>query len=103
MRGISTGIHDGILPSSGSFLETEPAAFIISTIKQSEDGRGMLVRGHNLTDQSLDVTMKPWKYFKNVEMVNLAEEKLAGLKPDKDGRINIPVRGHEIISVLFRF
>ena len=102
MRGVSTGIHRGTLPASGSFLETEPAAFIISTIKQSEDGRGMLVRGYNLTNQPINVRMKPWMTFKNVELVNLAEEKLAGVKPDKDGRVTIPVRGHEIVSVLFR-
>jgi len=102
MRGVSTSIHRGTLPASGSFLETEPAAFIISTIKQSEDGRGMLVRGYNLSNQPINVRMKPWKNFINVELVNLAEEKLAGVKPDKDGRVTVPVRGHEIVSVLFR-
>jgi alpha-mannosidase len=102
MRGISTGIHAGSLPSSGSFLEVEPGTFIVSSVKQSEDGRGWLVRGYNITAEALQVMMKPWKPYKNVEQVNLAEEKLSTLKPDEGGAVSIPARGHEIISVLFR-
>jgi alpha-mannosidase len=102
MRGISTGIHAGSLPSSGSFLEVEPGTFIVSSVKQSEDGRGWLVRGYNITAEALQVMMKPWKPYKNVERVNLAEEKLSTLKPDEGGAVSIPARGHEIISVLFR-
>jgi hypothetical protein len=48
------------------------------------------------------VTFKPWKPFKKVEQVNLAEEKQATLKPDLEGQVTLPVRGHEIISVIFR-
>jgi hypothetical protein len=46
--------------------------------------------------------MKPWKPYKIVERVNLAEEKLSTLKSDEGGAVSIPARGHEIISVLFR-
>ena len=102
MRGISTGIHTGSLPSAGSFLEVEPEAFIVSSVKQSEDGRGWLVRGYNITAEALQVIMKPWKPYKIVERVNLAEEKLSTLKSDEGGAVSIPARGHEIISVLFR-
>jgi hypothetical protein len=48
------------------------------------------------------VTLKPWKLFKNVDKVNLAEEKQSALKSAEDGSITLPVRGHEIVTVLFR-
>ena len=102
MRGISTGIHTGNLPATGSFLEVGPETFIVSAVKQSEDGRAWLVRGYNLSGEAINVTMKPWKFYKIVEQVNLAEEKLGALKPDNEGRITLPARGHEIITVLFR-
>jgi alpha-mannosidase len=102
MRGISSGIHAGGLPSACSFLEVEPGTFIISSVKRSEDGRGWLVRGYNITAEALQVIMKPWKPYKIVERVNLAEEKLSTLKSDEGGAVSIPARGHEIISVLFR-
>ena len=101
MRAVSTGIHSGALPASGSFVEVQPAGFIISAVKQTEDGRGWVVRGYNLTGEPLTVGLKPWKFFNKVEQVTLAEEKLATLKPDGSGRVSVPVRGHEIISILF--
>jgi alpha-mannosidase len=102
MRLIRTGLHPGSLPFSGSFVQVEPAVFVVSAVKQSEDGDGWLVRGYNITGEAIRVTLKPWKQFRKVELVNLAEKKQASLKPDKDGYISIPVKGYEIITVLFR-
>jgi mannosylglycerate hydrolase len=102
LHGISTSIHEGSLPASGSFLAVEPGTFVVSAVKQSEDGRGWLVRGYNITGENIAVTLQPWKVFKNVERVNLAEENMSTLKPGKEGAVNLPVRGHEIITVLFR-
>jgi alpha-mannosidase len=101
MRLVCTGLHSGTLPVSGSLVKVEPATFVVSAIKQSEDGGGWLVRGYNITGGSINVTLKPWKLFNKVEQVNLAEEKQTALKPDKDGCVTILVRGHEIVSVLF--
>jgi alpha-mannosidase len=102
MRLACTSLHAGTLPVSGSFVKVEPATFVVSAVKQNEDGSGWLVRGYNITGEAIRVILKPWKPFKKVEQVNLAEEKQTTLKPDKDGRVIIPVRGHEIVSVLFR-
>jgi alpha-mannosidase len=102
MRLVCTGLHSGTLPVSDSFVQVEPATFVVSAVKQSEAGNGWLVRGYNITGEALRVTLEPWKPFKKVEQVNLAEEKQSSLKPDKNGRVTIPVGGHEIVSVLFR-
>ncbi len=102
MRLACTGLHGGTLPVSGSFVKVEPAAFVVSTVKQSEAGGGWLVRGYNLTGEVIRVTLKPWRPFKKVEQVNLAEEKQTALKPDKDGLVTVAARGHEIVSVLFQ-
>jgi len=102
MRLACTGLHAGTLPATVSFVKVEPATFVVSAVKQSEDGGGWLVRGYNIAGEAIRVTLKPWKPFKKVEQVNLAEEKQTALKPDKDGRVTVPVRGHEIVSVLFQ-
>ena len=101
LRAVPTGLHVGNQPSFGSLLESTPEAFVITTVKQSDDGRGWLVRGFNVTSEAITATLKPWKPFKKVELVNLLEQKQAVLKPDQDGRVVVPVRGHEIVSVLF--
>jgi alpha-mannosidase len=102
MRAVSASLHSGVLPAQTSLIEVEPAAFSVSAIKVAEDGRGWLVRGYNLIGDEIMVTLKPWRPFKKVEQVNLAEEKIVTLKPDKEGRVTIPVRGHEIVSVMFQ-
>jgi len=102
MRALSIGLHDGQLPASGSFVSVEPHQFVISAIKEAEKGRGWLVRGYNISDEEISVTLKPWQKFRRLERVNLAEEKLSGLRPRPDGSVTFPVRGHEIATVEFR-
>lgn len=102
LRGIVTDGHDGILPAQGTFLEVTPTEFLISAIKEAEDGQGWLVRGYNLTDRDITVVLRPWRPFWRVERVNLAEEKIAELKPAEDGTVIFPVGGHEIASIVFR-
>jgi mannosylglycerate hydrolase len=102
MRLVCTDLHGGTLPASGSFVKVEPGTFVVSAVKQSKDGNGWLVRGYNITGDAIRVTLVPWKEFKKVEKVNLAEDKQSPLKSGKEGRVTFKARGHEIISVLFQ-
>ncbi|MEW6094000.1 MAG: glycosyl hydrolase-related protein, partial [Chloroflexota bacterium] len=96
-----TGIHAGNLPPSGSFVEVMPEEFVVSAVKQTDDRKGWIVRGYNITDKKINVGLRPWRAFKNVWRVNLAEERIGVLKPDREGAVTIPVRGHEIATVKF--
>ncbi|MBM3121069.1 MAG: hypothetical protein FJZ97_02650, partial [Chloroflexi bacterium] len=102
MRAVRTGLQRGRLPAQASFLTSEPDAFIISAVKQAEDGRGWLVRGYNLTAQDLRVTLRPRRRFRSVERANLAEDRIGSLKADRRGSVTVPVRRHEIVTLLFR-
>jgi alpha-mannosidase len=102
MRAVSTDLHDGQLPASGSFVSVEPHQFVISAIKEAENGRGWLVRGYNISGEEINVTLKSWRKFRRLERLNLAEEKLSALRPRPDGSVTFPVRGHEIATVEFR-
>jgi len=82
-------------------VEVEPAEFLISAIKTTEDDRSFVVRGYNLSGHEISVRMKPWRTFTRVERVNLAEERLAIIQPSQDGNFKIKVHEHEIITVLF--
>ncbi len=102
LRAIATGSHPGSLPPSLSFVETTPDTFVVSAVKPAEDGRGWILRGYNITGEALSVTIKTWKSFGKVELVNLAEEKQSTLKIDQDGRVNVPVHAHAIVSLRFQ-
>ncbi len=101
LRGVSADLHDGTLPASGSFVEVTPSTFVVSAIKESEDRSGWIVRGINLTDEKINASIRPWKKFKKVERVNLAEQKTGSLKPAPDGTVTVEARGKEIVTIMF--
>jgi mannosylglycerate hydrolase len=101
MRVAGTRLHDGILPARGSFVDAAPAEFVISAVKQAEDSKGWIVRGYNVTGEEVKVSLRPWRVFKNAERVDLAEERTDDLKPNREGAVAFPARGHEIVTVKF--
>jgi alpha-mannosidase len=81
-------------------VEVEPAGFVISAVKETEDGRGWLVRGYNITNKALDVKLKVLKHIKSAAIANLAEEVKEKLKVNDGNNITFTAREHEIVSVV---
>jgi mannosylglycerate hydrolase len=103
LRAVNAPVQAGVLPSRGSFLQVEPEEFVVSAVKTTDNEDGWLVRGYNTSDKEIVVKLKPWKPFLQVERVNLAEEKTAGLQTGRDGLVEFAARGHEIATILFKF
>ncbi len=101
LQAVSAGLHAGSLPTQGAFITVAPTEFVVSAVKQAEDGRGWLVRGYNLEGKEIEARIRPWRRFASVERVNLAEERLGALEPAENGSVTFPVRGHEIVSFIF--
>jgi alpha-mannosidase len=102
LRAVGVSLHEGKLPPSAAFVSVDHPSFVVSTVKQAEDSRGWIVRGYNLSDEQILVNLKPWKPFKRVERVNLAEEKLAALRAAKDGSVGVTAHRHEIVTLRLR-
>jgi len=102
LRAVSTGMHAGNLSSALSFVEATPETFVISTVKSAKVGHAWLVRGYNITNEPIQVMLRPWMPFKKVVQVNLAEAIQSPLQPDQSGCVTIPVNAHQIVSVLFQ-
>jgi alpha-mannosidase len=100
---VSTGLHAGNLASTLSFVEATPGTFVISAVKPAEVGHAWLVRGYNISNEPISVTLKPWMPFKKVMLVNLAEEIQSPLQSDQSGWVTFPVRAYQIASVMFHY
>ena len=83
-------------------MEVTPPAFEISAVKLTADGRGILVRGWNATDETIRVRVRPWRVFAHAEQANLAEERSGALTIGRVGEVTFTVKGHEIRTVIFR-
>lgn len=102
LRTACTSIHVGKLPPNASLVKVEPAEFVVSALKQNEAGTGWLVRGYNITGEPLQVTIKPWKKFTEIQKVSLAEIQISALTPAPDGTVSLPARPHEILTIQFK-
>ncbi len=102
MRAVETALHPGELPAAGSFVSTSPGEFVVSAVKQTEDGRGWLVRGHNSSTEPVTARVQPLRRYAHAAQVNLAEDEISALTVDRDGSVTVAVGGHEIVSVVFR-
>jgi len=101
LRAITAAQHPGELAAEGSFISHTPAQFVISAVKEAENGKGWLVRGYNISPESIQLNLKPMRRFGHAKHVNLAEEEISPLAMDGNGTVEIPVTGYEIVSVLF--
>jgi alpha-mannosidase len=102
LRGVETGLHEGENPNEGSFISHSPSEFVISAVKGSEDGKGWLVRGFNISDKPIQLELKPLRKYSHAVLVNLAEEDIQQLDYSGDGSISIPAAGHQILTILFK-
>jgi len=93
--------NQGTLQTPTSMVSVEPARFLVTAIKESEDETGWIVRGVNLSDETIELKLKPHMLAKSASLVNLDESLLAEL-PLTEAGMTTPVKSKQIVSVLFR-
>jgi alpha-mannosidase len=98
LRAIATSVHSGSLASAASFVDVTPREFVISAIKPAEDGQGLIVRGYNIGDQSLDVMLHFSRKFRRAARVNLNEEEITPLDLRDGCEVRLSVKGKEIVT-----
>jgi alpha-mannosidase len=82
-------------------VEVTPPEFVVSAVKTAEDGRGLVVRGYNISSQALTVTVRPWKKFSKASQVNLLETDQASLMPGEQGEVYFQVSAFQVASIKF--
>jgi alpha-mannosidase len=91
----------GQLPPAGSLLSVRPESFVLSALKEAEDGQGLIVRLHNIAAQTVAGELRLEKAWQGVERVNLNEEPL-GPAEVSDGWVRLSLKPNEIATLRFR-
>jgi mannosylglycerate hydrolase len=99
MRAAVTGVHTGLLRADRPLLTVSPTDFLITAIKEAENGRGMILRGYNPNSKAMRVSVTPWKKFNQAWRVRLDETHPRRLEIRQDGSIAFLARGHEIVTL----
>ena len=99
LRAVVSEIHQGILPPSSSLVEVQPSTFRLTTLKQAQDEKGLIVRGINMSDQAITVLLKPWQVFARALRTDLKEEALEPLKMAENGSVSLTLKPWEIATI----
>jgi alpha-mannosidase len=94
----------GELATAGSLLSVRPESFVVSALKEAEDGQGLIVRLHNIADGPVEGEVRLESAsggWQAVERVNLNEEAL-GPAEVRDGWVRLALRSNEIATLRFR-
>jgi alpha-mannosidase len=78
-----------------------PESFVLSALKEAEDGQGLIVRLYNVADQPAEGEVRLESAWQAVERTNLNEEPL-GAAEVRDGWVRLSLRPNEIATLRFR-
>lgn len=86
---------------SASFIAVDTSAVIIETIKQAEDGDGVIVRLYECTRSRKPVTLTCASPLEGAERCNLLEEKIGPVEWDGQA-VKLTIRPYEIVTLRLR-
>ena len=91
----------GGLPATGSFFKITPLGRVmISALKYSEDGKGVIMRLWNITHEKQDITVSTMLPVKSVKSLQLDETPVCDMELN-DGKIRFEMGQHKICTFLF--
>jgi mannosylglycerate hydrolase len=99
-RAVVTEQHTGLLPSQATLVEVEPRELVVSAIKRSNNGKGLVVRIYNPLDRTVSASIRSGIAFTRASVANLLEEPGAPITVD-DQCVHMNIHGEEITTVVF--
>ena len=96
--------HSGKLPGSYSFLKAEPENVVVTAMKKTEDGDGLLVRFYEWAGKPGNVTLTLPLGILSATVANLMEKPEGSPLPVSDGKnVTVPVTPFEIQTVIVHY
>jgi alpha-mannosidase len=65
--------HDGILPPTAALIRLDPPDLVVSALKRSEDGKGLVLRAWNIAAEAVTATISLPPFVRGVRRVRLDE------------------------------
>lgn len=100
----------GPLPDVLSFLAVEPQALVLSAVRRTADGLGLLVRAYNISLETVNgrITCCPSPSSESRRVseawrTNLNEERQSPLEVKDEKTVELPVKSGEVVTVELRF
>jgi len=95
--------REGPLPDILSFLTVEPQALVLSAVRRTADGLGLVGRAYNNSVEAVNGRITCWKPPSEAWCTNLNEERQSPLEVKDEKTVELPVKGGEVVTVELRF
>jgi len=99
LRTARVSRQKGPYPGVHSFVTVEDQRLVLSSLKCSETGDGLIVRSYTVADGPLTATVRFGFPVQSVYRVNLNEERLDAMQIGPDGALALSVAGHEVVTL----
>ncbi|MEA4812161.1 MAG: glycoside hydrolase family 38 C-terminal domain-containing protein [Anaerolineaceae bacterium] len=101
LRAEIGSLHQGSLPASASMIKSSKSHFHLTAIKTAEDSSGVVVRGFNPCDTTIELQLQPAFNAGQATLIGLDESHIKTLEMDEYGAISLEIAPHKLASVLF--
>jgi len=92
----------GLNPGYLSFITIDEPKLVISALRRSQDGKGLIIRFYNITGEAVTTQIKSYRSLSKVWLVNLNEERQEEI-PASDAKIfEVKISGHQIATYELR-
>jgi alpha-mannosidase len=96
--------HAGTLPASYSFVKTEPENVVVTAMKKTEDGDGLLVRFYEWAGKGGDITLTLPPGITAATLANLMEKPEGSPLAVSGGKqVTVPIKPFEIQTVIVHY
>ena len=101
LRTVTTDRHHGTLPTTDGFVTCHTPGFVLSAVKPAAQGEGLIVRGYNLYQERVPVTLSVSAPCERVRFVRMDEQPLETAPVvDDEGQIHFDAGPGEILTLL---
>src|SRR6266852_8134688 len=107
IRASVTNQHAGQLSSQATLIEVEPRELVVSAIKRSNSGEGLIVRVYNPLSRAVEASLRPGEHSRGKHphkafVTNLQEEPQEERLWSDAEPVHFGMRSGEILTVLFQ-
>ncbi len=100
LAALVTDVHAGLLAPCASLAEVDNPAFVLSAVKEAVDGKGMIVRGYNVSGEPQQVMIRTDTGFSTASYCRLDETPLGKrIKADELGMFTFEVGPGQIVTL----
>jgi alpha-mannosidase len=99
LEAIPTEAHEGTLPADHSYVDLKPENLMLTALKKTEDGNGLLLRFYEWAGQSGNAMVTVPAGASSARLTNLMEEPSGSELSVNGNKVIVPFHPFEIVSV----